>query len=46
MDRESIIYFEARDRQERDAARAAVSEEARRAHLELAKGYAALVRKS
>ena len=45
MDQESIDYFRTRERIEREAAKAAVSEEARRAHLELAQGYAALARK-
>ncbi len=45
MDQVSIDYFRARERVEREAAKAAVSEAARRAHLELAQGYAALARK-
>jgi len=43
VDRESIEYFRARERVERDAAKNASSEAARRVHLELAQGYAALV---
>ena len=45
MDQESLDYFRARERIERAAAKAAANEAARRAHLELAQGYAALVRK-
>jgi hypothetical protein len=45
MDQESIDYFRSRERVEREAAKAAVTEAARRAHLDLAQGYAALVRK-
>jgi hypothetical protein len=45
MDQVSIDYFRTRERVEREAAKAAVSEAARRAHLELAQGYAALARK-
>ena len=45
VDQDSIEYFRARERIERAAAKAAVSEAARRAHLELAQGYAALIRK-
>ncbi|HET7717422.1 MAG TPA: hypothetical protein VFK86_17510 [Bauldia sp.] len=45
MDQESLDYFRARERIERDAAKTAATEAARRAHLELARGYAALVRK-
>jgi len=45
VDQESIDYFRARERVEREAAKSAASEAARRAHLELAQGYAALVRK-
>ena len=45
MDQESIDYFRSRERIEREAAKSAVSEAARRAHLELAQGYAALTRK-
>ena len=45
MDPASIEYFRLRERIERAAARNAASETARRAHLELAEGYAALVRK-
>ncbi len=46
MDQESIEYFLSRERIEREAASSAVTEAARRAHLELAQGYAALVRRS
>jgi hypothetical protein len=42
MDQQSIDYFRDRERVERAAAKAAATEAARRAHLELAKGYAAL----
>ncbi len=45
MDPASIEYFRLRERIERAAAKKAASEAARRAHLELAEGYAALVRK-
>jgi hypothetical protein len=45
MDQESIEYFRSRELVERAAAKAATTEEARRAHLELAQGYAALARK-
>ena len=45
MDQKSIEYFRLRERIERTAAKNADSEAARRAHLELAQGYAALVRK-
>lgn len=45
MDQESVDYFRARERIERAAAETAATEAARRAHLELAQGYAALVRK-
>ena len=45
MDQESIDYFRSRERVERDAAKSAGNEQARRAHLELAQGYAALVRR-
>lgn len=45
MDPESIEYFRLRERIERAAAKNAATEAARRAHLELAEGYAALVRK-
>jgi hypothetical protein len=45
MDPASIEYFRLREQIERAAARNAASEAARRAHLELAEGYAALVRK-
>lgn len=46
LDRESIEYFRSRERIERAAAKGAATEAARRAHLELAQGYAALVRKA
>ena len=42
MDQESVDYFRARERVELAAAEAAANESARRAHLELAQGYAAL----
>ena len=45
VDQESVDYFRARERVEREAAKLAVTEAARRAHLELAQGYAALARK-
>ena len=45
MDQESVDYFQSRERVEREAAKAAATDEARRAHLELAQGYAALARK-
>lgn len=45
LDRESIEYFRLRERIERAAAQNAATEAARRAHLELAEGYAALARK-
>ena len=45
MDQQSIHYFQSRERIEREAAKSAASEAARRAHLELAQGYAALVRR-
>ena len=45
VDQESIDYFRSRERIERDAAKSAESEQARRAHLALAHGYAALVRR-
>ena len=45
VDQESIEYFRSRERVERAAAKGAASEAARRAHLELAQGYAALARK-
>ena len=44
MDQQSVDYFRTRERIEREAAKAAANEAARRAHLELAQGYAALVR--
>ena len=44
MDRQSIEYFRSRERHELEAARATSNEDARRVHLELAQGYAALVR--
>lgn len=46
MDQESVEYFKLRERIERDAAEAATTDTARQAHLELANGYAALVRKA
>ena len=45
MDQESIDYFLARERIERAAAKSATTPSARRAHLELAQGYAALARR-
>ena len=45
MDQESIDYCRSRERIEREAAKSAATEAARRAHLELAQGYAALARK-
>ncbi len=45
VDRQSIKYFRTRERIERAAAKAAATEAARRAHLELAQSYAALVQK-
>ena len=45
MDERSIEYFRTRERIERAAAKAAATEAARRAHLELAQSYAALVHK-
>ena len=46
MDQQSVTYFRERERVERAAAKAAATEAARRAHLELANGYAALSAKS
>ena len=46
MDQQSIDYFLSRERVEREAAKTANSETARRAHLELAQGYASLARRS
>ena len=45
VDQDSVDYFRSRERVEREAAKTAGSEAARRAHLELAQGYAALVRR-
>ena len=45
VDQQSVEYFRLRERIERAAAKSAASEAACRAHLELAQGYAALVRK-
>lgn len=45
MDQESVNYFLARERVEREAANMARTESARLVHLELAQGYAALARK-
>ena len=45
MDQESVDYFRSRERVEREAAKSAATEAARRAHIELADGYAALVRR-
>ena len=45
MDKESIDYFLARERVERQAAKVATTPSVRRAHLELAQGYAALARR-
>ena len=44
VDENSLDYFRLRERIERAAAKSAANEAARRAHLELAAGYAALVR--
>ena len=44
MDQRSIDYFRLRERIEREAAERAACEEARYAHEELARGYAALAR--
>jgi hypothetical protein len=46
LDQESIDYFKLREQVERAAAETAGSEAARRAHIELADGYAALVRQA
>ena len=43
LDAKSIEYFRERERIERAAAKSATTEAARRAHLELAQGYAALI---
>jgi hypothetical protein len=45
VDKDSIEYFQLRERQERAAAEKASNDAARRAHEELAIGYAALARK-
>lgn len=45
VDQQSIEYFREREQVERAAATSAATQAARRAHLELAEGYAALVRK-
>lgn len=45
MDQQSIDYYRSREQAEREAAAKAECEQARQAHLELARGYAALVRK-
>ena len=45
VDQESLDYFRARERIERAAAGNALNEAARRVHLELAQGYAALLRR-
>ena len=45
VDQQAIEYFRTRERIERAAAKAAATEAARRAHLELAQSYAALVQK-
>lgn len=42
MDLDSIEYFRRREKEELDAAASAASDSARRIHLELARGYAAL----
>ena len=44
MDQVSVEYFRDREVAERAAAAATTSEQARRAHLELAQNYAAMVR--
>lgn len=46
MDHDSINYFRMREETERAAAEAATCPEARRAHDELARGYAALIRQA
>jgi hypothetical protein len=46
LDYESINYFRERERVEREAAGSAKNAAARRAHEELARGYAALVRRT
>jgi len=43
-DQQSVDYFRRRERAERAAAKNATSDAARRAHQELAQGYAELVR--
>ena len=44
LDQQSIDYYRSRERTERAAAANAECEQARRVHLELARGYAALIR--
>ena len=44
MDQESREYFQQRERVERAAAKSAACLQARRAHQELAQGYAVLAR--
>jgi hypothetical protein len=46
MDQETLEYFRGREAAERDAAKHASSEEARRVHNELAREYAQLLRSS
>lgn len=46
MDAEAIEYFRKREQIERQSATNATSAEARRAHEELAKSYADLIRRS
>jgi hypothetical protein len=46
VDKKSAEYFRQRESTERDAAEKAASEAARRAHLELAQEYAALLRRN
>jgi hypothetical protein len=44
LDQKSAEYFRKREQAERDAAKRAASEEARRAHEELADNYSELLR--
>jgi hypothetical protein len=46
VDQETLEYFRRREAAERDAAKHASSEEARRVHKELAQEYAQLLRSS
>jgi hypothetical protein len=45
VNQQSVEYFRNRERIEREAAKSAASEAARRAHLELAQNYAELVQR-